>query len=331
MMPRSRFLILFAICALCLSAAAQTSLRLQAPAQVVEGRKFTITFTLTNGQASAPQPPQLQGCTLMYGPSTSTMQSVQYINGKQSSSYTISYTYTYRADHAGKAQVPAVSVTSEGKKFTSQAATITILPPDRTAPSQGGSGVDVNDIATQGAGRKVSADDMFVRINLSKSSAYEQEAIIATVKVYTKYSISSFRILQQPTFEGFLSEELDVPQGVQVEHYNGQNYTTAVLKRCIIFPQKTGRLTIASGKYEVTVVQYEMVSNGFFQTRRPVERASPRKATRPAWMSGLCPPARPRRSTAPWATSRPSASSAPRSLRPTRLRPTTSPSLAPAT
>ncbi len=270
-MAKTRFLILFITLLSALGLCAQ-SLVLKAPGQVVEGRKFTITFTLTDGQASAPQPPQLEGCTFVYGPSTSSMSSVQFINGRQTSTSTISYTYTYRADKAGTAHVPSVSVTCEGKKLSTRAASITILPPDRTAPAQGGSGVDVTDISTQSADRKVNPDDMFVRVSLSKSSAYEQEAVIATVKVYTKYNISSFRILQQPTFEGFLSEELEVPQGVQQEHYNGQNYTTAVLKRCIIFPQKAGKLQIASGKYEVTVVQYELVSNGFFQTRRPVEQ-----------------------------------------------------------
>ena len=32
---------------------------------------------------------------------------------------------------------------------------------------------------------------------------------------------------------------------------------TAILKQCVICPQKSGRLTISSGKYDVTVVQYE--------------------------------------------------------------------------
>lgn len=174
------------------------------------------------------------------------MTSMQFVNGRQSSSTSITYTYTYRAEKAGSVTVPAVSVNCDGKQLTAQSAKFTILPPDKTAPSAGGSGVDVNDLNTQTTGRKVSPEDIFVRVSLNKSTAYEQEAIIATVKVYTKYNISSFRATQQPTFEGFLSEELDVPQQVEQEHYNGQNYTTAVLKRCIIFPQKTGKLTINS-------------------------------------------------------------------------------------
>lgn len=272
MLSTKRFILyLFLIC-FATQAFAQASFRLQAPRQVVEGNRFTLSFELRNGEAGAPKAPELENCRLLYGPSTSTMTSMQWVNGQQSSSTSVTYTFTYRAEKAGKINVPEVSVTCDGKRLTTHPATITVLPPDKTSPSQGGSGVDAYDLSTQTPDKKISADDLFVRVSLNKTSVYEQEAIIATVKVYTKYNISSFRATQQPTFEGFLSEELEVPNQVEQEHFNGQNYTTAVLKRCIIYPQKTGRLTINSGTYEVTVVQYELVSNGFFQTRRPVEQ-----------------------------------------------------------
>ncbi len=266
-----RFILIFIILGMAPVVLAQASFNLKAPRQVVEGNRFTLSFELRNGEANPPKAPELENCKLLYGPSTSTMSSIQWINGQQTSSTSVTYTFTYRADKAGTVTVPAVSVNCDGKQLTSSSARFTILPPDKNAPSQGGSGVDVNDYATQTPDRKISPDDLFVRVSLNKSTVYEQEAVIATVKVYTKYNISSFRATQQPTFEGFLSEELDVPQQVEQEHYNGQNYTTAVLKRCIIFPQKTGKLTINSGTYEVTVVRYELVSNGFFSTRRPVE------------------------------------------------------------
>ena len=76
-----------------------------------------------------------------------------------------------------------------------------------------------------------------------------------------------------PTFDGFLIDELDTQASLnEVEHYNGQNYITAVLKKCIIFPQKSGKLTINSGKYDLSVIQLERVSNGFFISARPVEK-----------------------------------------------------------
>ena len=79
-------------------------------------------------------------------------------------------------------------------------------------------------------GRRVSSDDVFVRIILSKSSAYEQEAIGCTIKLYTKYSISSFMPTKQPSFDGCLIQELMFSlHSNEMEAYNGQNYMTAVL------------------------------------------------------------------------------------------------------
>jgi hypothetical protein len=76
----------------------------------------------------------------------------------------------------------------------------------------------------------------------------------------------------QPSFDGFLIDEVPLnPTLNEVEHYNGQNYMTAILKQCIIFPQKSGKLTINSGKYDVTVVQYERMG-GFWGGTRQVER-----------------------------------------------------------
>ncbi len=45
-----------------------------------------------------------------------------------------------------------------------------------------------------------------------------------------------------------------------------------MLKRCLLYPQKNGKLTVNSGKYELTIQQYETVDMGYFRTQRPVER-----------------------------------------------------------
>ena len=78
---------------------------------------------------------------------------------------------------------------------------------------------------------------------------------------------------KQPSFDGFLIEEVPIQAQLnEVENYCGQNYMTALLKRCIIFPQKSGRLTINSGNYDISVVQYDNVNMGFFNVRTPQER-----------------------------------------------------------
>ena len=251
---------------------AQVNFTVKPPSRVYEGQRFPVTFRLTNADGSDLKVSQINGCSLLYGPSVSQSQSYQVVNGKASSTSATEYTYYYKADKAGTFTIPAASIVADGKHLSTKAVTFTVhsIQDANTPASQ--RPVDVDDVDTQAAGRRVNSDDVFVRIILSKSSAYEQEAIGCTIKLYTKYSISSFLPTRQPAFDGFLIQEVDVqPSLNQMETYNGQNYMTAVLKKCIIFPQKSGKLTINSGNYDISVVQYDNVNMGMFQVRQPKE------------------------------------------------------------
>lgn len=242
------------------------------PRNVIQGRNFSLTFRLSDGEANPPSAPNLDGCALLFGPATSTMHSTQIINGKMSSTRSIDYTFTYRADNPGKVNVPAVTISCEGKTLSSRPVSFEILPADEpVATPNAGAGQSAP--APQSANGAVAASDLLVRVSFSKSSVYEQEPVVATIKVYTKHDISSFMPTVQPAFEGFLSEELPVAMESTIEHYNGQNYHTAILKRLLLYPQKAGKLSVNSGTYDVTVVTYETVNMGFFRTQRPIERA----------------------------------------------------------
>ncbi len=258
------------VCATALQA--QVNFTVKPPSRVYEGQRFPVTFRLTNADGSDLKVSQINGCSLLYGPSVSQSQSYQVVNGKASSTSATEYTYYYKADKAGTFTIPAASIVADGKHLSTKAVTFTVhsIQDANTPASQ--RPVDFDDVDTQAAGRRVNSDDVFVRIILSKSSAYEQEAIGCTIKLYTKYSISSFLPTRQPAFDGFLIQEVDVqPSLNQMETYNGQNYMTAVLKKCIIFPQKSGKLTINSGNYDISVVQYDNVNMGMFQVRQPKE------------------------------------------------------------
>lgn len=258
----------------CINAIAQISFTAQAPRQVVQGNKFDIRFVLRNAEGENFQEPKVEGATKIYGPALSTSYSSQWVNGKSSSSSSQEYTLMYRADKAGTYTIPPATIEAEGKKYTTSSLTIEILPPDKNSQQNGQSqGVRVDDIDSQSASKPVNANDLFIRISMSKQKVYEQEAVVCTIKLFTKYQISQFMTTLQPSFDGFLIEELPLePSLNNVEHYNGQNYMVAELKKCILFPQKSGKLTITSGNYDVTAVQYEQVRSLFGIIRQPVER-----------------------------------------------------------
>ena len=264
-----------------LSLLASPSFTIDAPKQVSVNSKFSITYILKDGEASTSslKVPQINGCSLIFGPSVASSQSYQIINGKASSSSQHEYTYYYRADKEGEYIIGAASIVVDGKKMTTQPASLTIVASKHSQDNQSNGAnssnqpVDIDDISTQNAGKKVDANDVFIRISTSRSSAYEQEAIECTIKLYTKYSISEFMAITQPTFNGFLVEDLQFQSSINArETYNGQEYQTAVLKKCILFPQKSGNLTIVSGTYDLTVVQYEQVNMGFYVVNQPVTK-----------------------------------------------------------
>lgn len=253
---------------------AQVSFSAHAPRQVVQGNKFDVRFVLRNAEGSNFQEPKVDGATKIYGPALSTSYSQEWVNGKSSSSSSQEYSLLYRADKAGSYTIPAATIEVDGKRYSTKTLTIEILPPDKTT-NQGSQSqsVRIDDIDTQSSSKPLNAKDLFVRIIMSKQKVYEQEAVVCTIKLYTKYQISQFMTTLQPSFDGFLIEELPLePSLNNVEHYNGENYMVAELKKCILFPQKSGKLTITSGNYDVTAVQYESVRSLFGIIRQPVEK-----------------------------------------------------------
>ena len=104
-MMQRRFILYLAFLLTVLGVSA-ANFQLMQPRNVVEGRNFALTFRLTDGEANPPAAPELEGCKLLYGPTTSTMQSTEIMNGRMTSTYSIDYTFTYRAEKPERCMCP---------------------------------------------------------------------------------------------------------------------------------------------------------------------------------------------------------------------------------
>ena len=268
-----------AILLLTVLTARAVSFTVEAPRQVVEGNKFNVTFVLNNGEGSSFTAPEVSGAKLIYGPSVSHSYSSSWVNGKSSSSSSEEYTMIYKATATGKCHIGAASIVVGGKRMATKAFTIEVLPSGSSQPSQQpqrtpGAPTPYSDPMTQSADKEVSGKDLFVRIEMSKPRVYEQQAVVCTIKLYTKYQISQFMPTIQPSFDGFLIEEIPVqPSLNKVETLNGERYMTAILKQCILYPQQSGNLTISSGNYDVSVVQFDTVRSIVGSISKPVEKS----------------------------------------------------------
>lgn len=264
----------YLLCLLAFVTNATVSFSVHAPKQVTQGNKFQITYELKDAEGSNFTPPEVEGASKLYGPALSTSYSSSWVNGKTSSSSSQDYSMVYKAETPGTYKVGAATIIVDGQKYTTKPFTYEILPSGQQADnSRQSNSTSYSDPMTQTAGKKVDANDIFVRIQLSKQHIYEQEAVVCTIKLFTKYQISQFMATLQPSFDGFLIEELpQSPNLNNVETLNGQRYMVADLKKCILYPQQSGKLTITSGNYDVTVVQYDTYRTMFGTISQPVER-----------------------------------------------------------
>ncbi len=238
---------------------AQTQFTTDAPAQVIAGQRFRVVYTLTNGDGENIQVPEFTGLDVLYGPARSQSSQISIINGKTSSTKEESYTYTVVASKEGKFTIPSATITSKGKQYTSNQLTITVLPQDENLSSQGSS--------SQTTSQQVASNDdkTFARLVLSKTSVFEQEPILATIKIYTKAAnIRSLDNAVFPSFEGFVVQDIPIqnPQ-IELEHYNGTNYQVVAIKQALLYPQRAGKITIDKGEFTVTV-QVVRPMRGFF-------------------------------------------------------------------
>ncbi|MBK5721599.1 protein BatD [Dysgonomonas sp. Marseille-P4677] len=238
---------------------------ISAPATTVKGAQVQLQYILKGGEGRDLQvPDDIKGFDVLYGPSVSQMYSSSNINGKVTSESNITYTYLLMAKDEGTFTLPAASVKVNGRNYKSNTAQIKVLPPDKNAkPQQPGERVQATTSSSTAA--NVSASDAFIRAIFSKTKVKEQEAVTVTFRFYTVLNIRNVGKIQFPEFEGFMTEDFDLPANRQMalEHYNGRNYYTIDVKKTLLFPQRSGKMTIPAGTMEIV---FEVASGKKVQT-----------------------------------------------------------------
>ena len=260
------FLLLLVIAALPMQAKNGATLTADAPEVVVSGDQFRLTFTVNTQKVKDFLAPSIKGFDVLMGPTRSQQSSTQIINGKVSSSSSITYTYILMAGKEGTYTIPAASIEVDGEKVFSNALTIKVLPPDQTAgnsqANQGGGGSSSS--RGQIAGSRITDKDLFITATASKTTVYEQEAILLTYKVYTSVNLRQL-MEDMPDMKGFQMQEIQLPQQKQysMEHYNGRNYNTIIWRQYVLFPQQTGKLEIPAVTFDGVVAQQTISDDPF--------------------------------------------------------------------
>lgn len=228
-----------------------------APDVVVSGDQFRLTYTVSTQKVRDFRAPNIKGFEVLMGPSRSQQSSTQIINGNVTSTSSITFTYILMADKEGTYTIPGATIVADGENKTSNSVQIKVLPPDQTdgSSSNGGSSGRTSS-RNQVAGSKITNQDLFITATATKTTVYEQEAILLTYKVYTLVNLTEL-YGDMPKLTNIYTQEVELPQKktFTLEHYNGRNYNTTVWRQYVLFPQQVGKIEIPAITFEGTVAQ----------------------------------------------------------------------------
>lgn len=271
MKPQKRHILLFLLLLLTMGAeAAAIHLYVETgrgKREIGVGELFYITYEVSNSDQAPEKPASVPGAKVMYFDRTGQSSSFTSVNGKTTQSYSYTYTLTLRAQQEGSFTFGPVTV--DGVKSNTVSYTIGAAAPATTQPggqSQGQTDPDRHNSADGPKFIGKGDGNLYLKANVSRTTAYEQEALVYTVKLYTTYDAIKFiGATAAPKFEGFVVEESkDVSNQLEYETVGGKTYATAIIARYIIFPQMAGQLKVLGNTYTVSVDEREYYHDPFW-------------------------------------------------------------------
>lgn len=197
---------------------------------IAAGEQLRLTIQLSNTRERFAAP-DLGGLVIVAGPFENS--SFSYVNGRMTSS--LSRTWTLTATQPGSYTIGAAQVKVGGGVVSTDPITIEVTK---------GTAKASDPYATQGQRGDA---NLFATITVSRNKVYVGEQVVATYTLYSRYSNLELSKYELPKMTGFWSEEIDLGDKGWEERpqmINGIPYNVAVLKKQVLFPQKSGTLRI---------------------------------------------------------------------------------------
>ena len=238
----------------------QVTLKVQAPSQAEVGQRIRISYVANTQDIEDFQVGNFEGFNVLYGPSTSRSSSFSMTNGRTTQSSSTTFTYTVVPTTEGTLKVPVATMKADGKSVKSGTANIEVLPASQQQSQQPSTQQQNTNPRQQRQQQsaanpgQISGNELYMTVTASRKKIYEQEAVMLTYKLYTLVNIQQISG-EMPQIDGCHVQELDraAQMSLKYERVNGRNYGTAVWKQYVIFPQKTGKITIPSITFDTQV------------------------------------------------------------------------------
>ena len=183
-------------------------------------------------------PPEFENFRVVAGPSQSIKNS--WVNGKRS--YSKTYTYFLSPIEKGNFKIGQASVEVDGEIYKTLILNVEVtsaveIPVNPNDPSY------------------IADNNIHLVAEISKTNPYLNEPISIVYKLYWKpdLGITNPRELDAPRYVNFWSKNIDNTPIAENGTYKGEAYRYAVMRKTVLYPQKTGELSIEPLVYDIAV------------------------------------------------------------------------------
>ncbi|UKM65710.1 BatD family protein [Flavobacteriaceae bacterium GSB9] len=175
-------------------------------------------------------PPDFTNFTVVGGPNQSVSNS--WINGKRTFKKT--YSYFLAPQKRGNFTISQATIVIDGTIYKTTPIKVEVtaavdIPKDPNDPQY------------------LASENIHLVAEVSKTNPYLNEAITVVYKLYVspKIAVDNWNEVDTPRYNDFWSQNIDTQgQKVQNGKYNGEDYRFLVLRKTVLYPQKTGKLNI---------------------------------------------------------------------------------------
>ncbi|WP_430411177.1 BatD family protein [Kordia sp.] len=226
--------------------------------------------------------PKFNGFRITAGP----IQSMNHVWNNGQKSFSKTYTYFLQPTDEGKFTIKQAKIEIDGQIYKTQPVVIQVTK--AVAKDKDGNNSDY-----------VISEGLHLVTEISNSKPYLNEPVTVSYKLYVKpgINVSDYRELGKPTFNNFWSQNIETRIKAERGTYKGEQYSYVILKRFVLYPQKTGKQVIEPFSIDVQVSvptkrrsvfgrQYETVHKTVSSSRRTVNVQALPEAGKPADFGG---------------------------------------------